>query len=556
MTDAVDFGFPGVGTRDELSSLRGLLALSMLMTERGDEEEILTLLAAAVPSIARCDLRGVYDCESGWQGVGHSPIIPNLADEIATIDAAGGQLTIESGEWAFALPLRSFGGVFGYAVVAAERAPPPADQFLLRLLAEQTGIALANARLHTRERTAADELRTTNAALAETLGALERSTAIHERLTQIAVGGGGQQAIAQAVHQLTSYPVVIEDRHGNLRAWAGPNPPEPYPKDPPRTRSAMLRRAVRAGKPIREGDRLITVASPQDDLLGVLVLVDPAGTAGEREQTALEHGATVLAMELARLRAVAETELRLGRDLVDDLLAGAETEPSLARAQGIGYDLQRAHRVVVVSIDHDRDPDNLFSAVRRAVRDLEVGSLLVARGATVVVLADAERDWDRLRTTVDAALDGDRCRVGVGGPCSRAADFPRSYREAELALKVQGTALGVEQATEFDELGVFRILAESEQLSGIGRFVDRWLGPLREYDDRRGTELVESLSQYLENAGNYGATAEALAIHRNTLKYRLQRIRTISGFDLADADTHFNLQLATRALHTLSALEG
>jgi DNA-binding PucR family transcriptional regulator len=116
--------------------------------------------------------------------------------------------------------------------------------------------------------------------------------------------------------------------------------------------------------------------------------------------------------------------------------------------------------------------------------------------------------------------------------------------------------LGVEQATEFDELGVFRILAESEQLSGIGRFVDRWLGPLREYDDRRGTELVESLSQYLENAGNYGATAEALAIHRNTLKYRLQRIRTISGFDLADADTHFNLQLATRALHTLSALEG
>jgi DNA-binding PucR family transcriptional regulator len=245
----------------------------------------------------------------------------------------------------------------------------------------------------------------------------------------------------------------------------------------------------------------------------------------------------------------------LGRDLVDDLLGGAEPERSLARAQGLGYDLQRTHRVVVVLIDHEREPDELFHAVRRAVRDLGAGSLLVARGSTVVVLADADRDWDRLRTTVDATLGGDRCRVGVGGPCSRPADFPQSYREAELALRVQGSAGGAEQTTEFDELGVFRLLAESEQLGGMGRFVDRWLGPLLEYDKRRGSELVESLSQYLEGGGNYDAIADTLAIHRNTLKYRLRRIREISGFDLADADTHFNLQLATRALHTLSALE-
>jgi DNA-binding PucR family transcriptional regulator len=43
-------------------------------------------------------------------------------------------------------------------------------------------------------------------------------------------------------------------------------------------------------------------------------------------------------------------------------------------------------------------------------------------------------------------------------------------------------------------------------------------------------------------------------MHRNTLKYRLQRIHEISGFDLADADSRFNLQLATRAFHTLQAL--
>ena len=43
-------------------------------------------------------------------------------------------------------------------------------------------------------------------------------------------------------------------------------------------------------------------------------------------------------------------------------------------------------------------------------------------------------------------------------------------------------------------------------------------------------------------------------MHRNTLKYRLQRIRQITGHDLSDPETCFNLQLATRAWQTITAL--
>jgi DNA-binding PucR family transcriptional regulator len=45
-----------------------------------------------------------------------------------------------------------------------------------------------------------------------------------------------------------------------------------------------------------------------------------------------------------------------------------------------------------------------------------------------------------------------------------------------------------------------------------------------------------------------------LAVHRSTLKYRLQRIREISGHDLNDADVRFNLELASRARQTLLAI--
>jgi len=43
-------------------------------------------------------------------------------------------------------------------------------------------------------------------------------------------------------------------------------------------------------------------------------------------------------------------------------------------------------------------------------------------------------------------------------------------------------------------------------------------------------------------------------VHRSTVKYRLQRIREVSGLDLNDPNTRFNLQLATRAWQTRQAL--
>jgi DNA-binding PucR family transcriptional regulator len=106
----------------------------------------------------------------------------------------------------------------------------------------------------------------------------------------------------------------------------------------------------------------------------------------------------------------------------------------------------------------------------------------------------------------------------------------------------------------FDQLGIYRILAEVEDTAAVDRFVNEWLGHLIEYDARRNAELVSTLSRYLECGRSHGTTANALSIHRSTLKYRLQRIREISGHDLSDPDTGFNLQLATRAWQTLAAL--
>lgn len=540
--------------RDYLNALRGLLVLSQLMTETGNEPQILQLAATAIPALTEAKVTGILLADGEW--IGPSRISAELRAAVREQGHAGGALRLEGKKLAGTFAMRSLGRHLGHLVVTWETEPPEGQQFLLRALAQQTGAAVGNARLHAQERAAAVELEGLNRQLEDTIVALRRSSEIHDRLTSVAVSGAGREGIAEALHEVTGFPIAIEDQYGNLRAWAGPNQPDPYPKDPSARREQLLRRALREGRPTRDGGRLVAVARPRPDLLGVIMLIDPAHAAGEQELMALEHGTTVLAMELARLRSLAESELRVRRDLVEELLAGTGEDSALRRAQALGYDLERPHRVVIVEgRDRSGDTESFLHGVRRAARDEPVGTLLVARGHQVIVLADHEANWEHFREAVLRELGGGRCRIGVGNVCTRIDEFPRSNRQAQLALRMQATAEWGDCACRFEDLGVFQLLATTEDSTEVARFIDQWLEPLLRYDHEKGAELVRTLSHYLECGGNYDATAEQLYIHRSTLKYRLQRIREISGLDLNDPDTRFNLHLATRARATLAGLQ-
>src|SRR5262249_28871965 len=174
---------------------------------------------------------------------------------------------------------------------------------------------------------------------------------------------------------------------------------------------------------------------------------------------ALEHGATVLSMELARLRSIADTELRLRRDLVHDLLAGTDDESAEARAEALGYDLRRPHRVVVVEgKGRSRAHDALLSAVRRAMRQVRLVGLFETWSGKVAIVTPDQTGWEKLRRVIVSDLGG-RCHIGVGGPCARPSELPRSLREAGLALRLQETLLPGSSACEYPKLGIFRMLA-------------------------------------------------------------------------------------------------
>ncbi|HMC79775.1 MAG TPA: helix-turn-helix domain-containing protein, partial [Acidimicrobiia bacterium] len=191
-------------------------------------------------------------------------------------------------------------------------------------------------------------------------------------------------------------------------------------------------------------------------------------------------------------------------------------------------------------------------AVEQAAAELEIGSLVGRRQGAVVLLAQSPPGrWAELGAALAAEFPSGVVSVGVGGRCERPSDFPRSAREAFVALGVRQASRQPAGVTTYDSLGIYRILAGGEHSAEVEGFVREWLGPLLDYDAAHGAELVKTLSTYLECGGNYDETADGLAIHRSTLRYRLQRIREVSGLDLTDVDSRFNLHAATRAWRVL-----
>jgi sugar diacid utilization regulator len=546
----------GADLRERLGEFRALLVISLLMTESVSEDQILELAASSAPGLGLWRIEGYRFADGQWRPAAGraAPPAADLGRQLAALGSGGGAVSLPGRNWASAYPLRGVSGLLGYLIASCDWEPSAESRFLIQVMAQQTGVAVSNARLHARERATAAKLADTNAALAATVASLQRSMDIHERLTRVAVSGEGQPGIARALHELTGMPVAIEDRYGNLSAWAGPGRPDPYPKESFAKREQLLRRLIRESKPIRDGERLVLLASPRTDVIGILGLIDPGQRADSADLVALEHGATVLSMELARLRGIADTELRLRRDLVHDLLAGTDDESALARAEALDYDLRRPHRVMIVEgKGRARAHDALQSAVRRAMRLARQTGLFETWSGNVAVVTAGQTDWEKLRRAIISDLGG-QCHIGIGGICARPSELPRSLREAGLALRLQKTLLPGSGACEYPKLGIFRMLAAIPDLTDIDAFVREWLGSLLDYDARRKADLVHTLTQYLEHGGNYDATAAELSVHKSTLKYRLQRIRDLTGLELNDPDVHFNLQLATRAWGTLQAL--
>ena len=91
------------------------------------------------------------------------------------------------------------------------------------------------------------------------------------------------------------------------------------------------------------------------------------------------------------------------------------------------------------------------------------------------------------------------------------------------------------------------------RLDELVAFTVSTIGPIRDYDERRGSELLPTLRAYLRASCRTADAAAALVVHPNTVAYRIRRIESLLGVDLTRPDALLRIQLALTVDETASA---
>jgi purine catabolism regulator len=403
---------------------------------------------------------------------------------------------------------------------------------------------------------------------------LQRSLAVHEKLTKIVLEEKGLEAILSTLSALVGCSAVLFDFHGVVLCEAA------YRRHLGAELIADLWRMISD----RRADRQNFALSMEGVGSGVqvypvvashrigafLAVVKDSGDFSEYDRIILHNVVTVTALELVKKKAVAETEKRLAGDFFDELIASDLYEEEIARRLAFfGLEPQSPHLIVLVDIDVQEGEEaaergdaaaqdvkeRLHWSVDEFMARHDLLGISASRSDSVVVLVqpgktDAKeiiRLAGELQAVIAEMLPEISVSIGIGRPHRQLIDLRQSYYEASYAIKIRKLKGEPRVIASFDDLGSYGLLLGLQDTLSLEVFYDSVLGKLQDYDEQNSSDLVKSLACFLEANGHWGDAAEKLYVHRHTLRYRMKRVEEITGRDLNQSQDRMEFWLALKA---------
>jgi sugar diacid utilization regulator len=360
--------------------------------------------------------------------------------------------------------------------------------------------------------------------------------------------GDGLPALARAIGRALEASVAILDRSSSVLAVACASPED-----------------ERAVLESRDGVQRVDL-QVSGALVGEIRLRGRGGTVPDASLARAMSALVALEVERAAQpeRASQEAVGKFLRDLFHRRVT--DRENILARGKELGADLSDGAGVLVARA-HPLVPEEgdwrarVALAVGRGARRASRGALagwVELHGslelAVLVPVTEADtmgRALDTVASELGGALTGFQTAVASSRTVGDPVDLHRAAAEAVLTANV-AEARGAEVLT-FEETGSYRLLltAISEDPSELQRFFDETVAPLIGYDDQYETELVRTLETFLDEDANVARTAERLFTHRHTIRYRLERVKELTGLDVGSTDGRERLGLGLKAMRVL-----
>ena len=163
------------------------------------------------------------------------------------------------------------------------------------------------------------------------------------------------------------------------------------------------------------------------------------------------------------------------------------------------------------------------------------------------------RDMEKLAASIVDTLQGEhyiKAVVGIGTPISNIKDLASSFKEAQIAMEVGKVFDTEKQVISYDHLGIARLIYQLPTT-----LCEAFLREVFKQDsiDSLDSETLFTIQRFFENNLNVSETSRGLFVHRNTLVYRLEKIKKLTGLDLRKFDDAIVFKVALMVKKYLSS---
>lgn len=285
---------------------------------------------------------------------------------------------------------------------------------------------------------------------------------------------------------------------------------------------------------------------------------DPAGRLVPAAERALLDGARLAALHMLRRRSSAELDLHAREDALRDALNGSG--PAAEARYRLG--LPDRARLTLLGLAPRRRPGGeapplvrLAAAAARHWAAVHTDAAVTTAGRTVYVLL-AELDPAAVRRLAEQAVAtlGRTFDAPLRAAFSRSADdlgeLPVLRSEVDDILRVTTAGPDSPEVADLSDAHAGVLLAHlADELARLPRLRHPGIEAMVTHDRAQQTAYAASVTAWLDAVGNVAQASERLAVHPNTLKYRLRRARELFGLDLDEPDVRLSCWLQLR-LHT------
>lgn len=352
------------------------------------------------------------------------------------------------------------------------------------------------------------------------------------RLGQELAGCADQADFLQLIHRRTELRCWLVGAGGRCLAGTGTPPP-------PR----VLRTAVRLGRgghlsgALDGGRCFFTVGWGLQSSLALVVASAQKDIADEA-RLVIESIMPYFLIADAERRAQVDIHSAFVRELLDLIWTGSiagETFAAQMRTLGLDPD---APTMVIASANHLDDIADAVDGCRArgtfTSHDRDINLM--------VIQSDSEQVTDEIVEIIRES--GREPILGTGSPGTGAEGLRRSLAQAIPACRFALTRRKGDRIVRQFDAGSYAGLLHFVDVRMRSAFREALLGPIIAWDEEHHADLLDTLRSFLRNDGKWRQAARELHIHHNTLKYRIDRISSLTGRDLAHPDSRIDLALA------------